>query len=187
MFELNFNTSNQNSQASYPFTAFNFSVEIEVEGIARRVCNAAFSECDGLEMTMEPKAIREGGNNAVHIKLAGPVSYGTLTLRRGMTATFDLWNWFNGVQSDPALRADAQVVMLTPDKQEAATFVLRRCMPVKLKAPTLNAKDGVIAVEEFQLAYDSLTLKGAEGGGFGLSASVSIGGAGISAGVSFGG
>ena len=29
-----------------------------------RVCNAAFAECDGLEMTMEVKTIREGGNNA---------------------------------------------------------------------------------------------------------------------------
>ena len=30
---------------------------------------------------------------------------------------------------------------------------------MKLKAPPLNAKDGMVAVEEFQLAYESMALK----------------------------
>jgi hypothetical protein len=33
-------------------------------------------------------------------------------------------------------------------------------LPLKLKAPALNAKDGMIAVEELQLAYERLMLKG---------------------------
>jgi phage tail-like protein len=58
------------------------------------------------------------------------------------------------------LRADAEVVLFAPDGQtERARFVLSRCMPVKLKAPAMNAKDGTIAIEELQLAYESLTLK----------------------------
>ena len=69
----------------YPFTTFNFSVEINVPGIATKVCSAAFSDCDGLEMNMEVKTIREGGNNGRQIRLAGPVNYGQLTLKRGMT------------------------------------------------------------------------------------------------------
>ena len=48
---------------AYPFTAFNFGVEIRVNDAIPRVCSAAFAECDGLEMTMEVKTIREGGNN----------------------------------------------------------------------------------------------------------------------------
>jgi hypothetical protein len=36
--------------------------------------------------------------------------------------------------------------------------VLSRCLPVKIKAPALNAKDGLIAVEELQVAYESLEL-----------------------------
>jgi hypothetical protein len=32
-------------------------------------------------------------------------------------------------------------------------------MPVKLKAPALNAKDGMVAIEELQLAYESLSVK----------------------------
>ena len=53
-----------------PFTAFNFAVEIRVDGVAMQVCDAAFSECDGLEMTMDVKTIREGGNNGKEIEVA---------------------------------------------------------------------------------------------------------------------
>jgi len=144
----------------YPFTTFNFSVEINVPGVSGKVCNAAFSDCDGLEMNMEVKTIREGGNNSRQIRLAGPVNYGQLTLKRGMTDTFDLWNWFNAMTTSPALRADAEVVLLAQDgKTERARFILSRCVPIKLKAPALNAKDGQVAIEELQLAYESLTFK----------------------------
>lgn len=154
---------------SYPFTAFNFAVEIHVPGLPglpTQLCSAAFSECDGLEMTMEVKTIREGGNNQKQWRLTGPVSYGQLTLKRGMTESFDLWDWFGAVQQrgNAGVRADAEVVLYAGDGQTVrARFVLERCVPVKLKAPALNAKDGMVAIEELQLAYESLTLKGHSG------------------------
>ena len=147
-----------------PFTAFNFAIEIDVPGVATQVCNAAFSECDGLEMTMDIKTIREGGNNGKQIRLTGPINYGQLTLKRGMTANFDLWDWFNRMLTEPALRAEATVVLKAAESAtERARFLLTRCVPIKLKAPALNAKDGVIAIEELQLSYESLTLQPPEG------------------------
>ena len=149
-----------NETVIYPFTAFDFAVEINAPGVATKVCNAAFSECDGLEMTMEVKTIREGGNNGKQIRLTGPLSYGQLTLKRGMTATFDLWDWFSAMLTNAALRADAEVVVFAANgTTERARFILTRCVPIKLKAPALNAKDGIVAIEELQLAYESLTLK----------------------------
>ena len=149
-----------NETVLYPFTAFNFAVEIRVEDVAQQVCSAAFAECDGLEMTMDVKTIREGGNNGQQIRLTGPVSYGQLTLKRGMTATFDLWDWFDKMLTNVRLRADAEVVIFAADGQTVRVrFLLRNCIPVKLKAPALNAKDGMVAIEELQLAYESLKLK----------------------------
>lgn len=150
----------ESQQALYPFTSFNFAVEIDVQGVSPKVCNAAFAECDGLEMTMEVKTIREGGNNGRQIRLSGPASYGQLTLKRGMTASFDLWNWFSQVLYDPSLRADAHVVIFAPDhKTQRARFLLRRCVPIKLKAPPLNAVSGGVAIEELALAYESLVME----------------------------
>lgn len=158
-----------NETVRYPFTSFNFAVEINVRGISPKVCSAAFSECDGLEMTMQVKTIREGGNNGRQIHLAGPLSYGQLTLKRGMTATFDLWDWFDAMLTNAGLRADAEIVLFSEDRQtERARFVLTRCVPTRLKAPALNAKDGMVAIEELQLTYESLKLKrpgGAAAGG----------------------
>jgi phage tail-like protein len=144
----------------YPFTAFNFAVEIDVPGVSPRICKAAFAECDGLETTMEVKTIREGGNNGAQIRLTGPLSYGLFTLKRGMTANFDLWDWLDRIVQEPGLRAEAQVVLFAADgTTERARFALSRCVLTKLKAPALNAKDGMVAIEELQLAYEMLSLK----------------------------
>jgi phage tail-like protein len=147
--------------ARYPFTNFNFAVEISVPGISPEICHAAFQECDGLEMTMEVKTIREGGNNGQQIRLNGPVSYGQLSLKRGMSPDFDLWRWFSVALSSgkERTRGEALVVLFAPDgTTERARFKLSRCLPVKLKAPALNGKDGTIAIEEMQIAYEQLTL-----------------------------
>ena len=147
-----------------PFVAFNFAVEINVPGVSPKVCGAAFAECDGLEMTMDVKTIREGGNNGRQIRLTGPINVGVLTLKRGMTRNFELWDWMARMQTQPGLRADAEVVLFAADGHtERARFVLSRCVPAKLKAPPLNAKDGGVAIEEFQLAYESMVLKRPEG------------------------
>jgi phage tail-like protein len=159
------------------FTAFNFRVELTVPGMSTSdgsteqagtdggknqfVCAAAFAECDGLEMTMEPKTIREGGNNARPIHLIGPVSYGQLSLKRGMTDNFDLWDWFDKVmqRGQGGLRASGQVVVLSGDRQEKVSFALDGCLPVKLRAPALNASDGILAIEEMQIVYETLRLQ----------------------------
>lgn len=161
-----------------PLTTFNFEVIIQLPGSgdsAGALCEAAFSECDGLELSVSPKTITEGGNNAAQTHLAGPVSYGQLTLKRGMTQTLDLWDWFSQTTRTDGygLRADA-VVRLYPSSAvpqtasssaeggsggPAFTFILRKCLPVKMRAPTFSASDGAVAIEEMQLVYERLELK----------------------------
>jgi phage tail-like protein len=145
---------------SDPFTAFNFRVEIMLPGAGEPLCEAAFAECDGMEVGFDVRTLAEGGDNTGRRLVAGHASYGHVTLRRGMTASFDLWDWCGAVMRDPALRADARVVMLGADgAEEHARFHLRRCLPVRLKAPRLDARDGAVAVEELQLACESLVLE----------------------------
>jgi len=185
--------SNLLDPSTRPFTSFNFLIEIKVEGVSSSVCAGAFAECDGLEMTLEPKTIREGGRNFGPVHLAGPISYGQLVLKRGMTSNLDLWNWFESMVGDVssggllgsagasssvsvgpggigtssgtkppvgALRATAEIVMLAADgSTEQAHFKLTGCMPVKLKAPALNAKEGLVAVEEMTILYESLKVE----------------------------
>lgn len=157
---------NADDRTATPFTTFNFRVRITVDG--DELCSAAFSECDGLEMTMEPEPHREGGNNVTEHQLVGPVTYGQLTLRRGMTNTYDLWDWFNRANrtNEPggySMRTNATVEMLASSRGETgnepdvtARFTLHRCLPVKLSAPSLSASDGDVAIEELQVAYERM-------------------------------
>lgn len=151
-----------------PFTTFNFKVELTLEGQSEPLCGAAFAECDGLEITMQPKTYQEGGNNTTQIHLVGPVTYGQLTLKRGMTDSFNLWSWFDDVmkRGQHGLRARGEVVLLAShrgaggEETVRARFLLDRCLPVKLKAPALNARDGTVAIEEMQVAYERLKMLG---------------------------
>lgn len=143
------------------FNTFNFLVELVLDGGGGTLCSAGFSDCDGLEMTMDAVTYQEGGDNAGQVHLVGPVSYGQLTLKRGMTDSFDLWNWFDRVmQGEYNLRASGTVVMLSQDHAtEQARFLLTRCLPVKLRAPALSAQTGLLAIEEMQVAYERMRLE----------------------------
>jgi phage tail-like protein len=142
------------------FTTFNFLVEIRVEGVADQLCKAEFAECDGLEMSMEPKTFHQGGQNHEQVHLAGPVSYSQLTLKRGMSRDFGLWRWFTEViKTDRrGLRGQGLVVMLDGAQQKQITFKLKDCLPIKLRVPALNAKEGGIAIEELQLVYAAMEV-----------------------------
>jgi phage tail-like protein len=156
-----------------PYSAFNFDVQIEVPGLGgTALCEGQFSDCDGLELNMDVKTIREGGNNTSQIRMIGAVNYGTVTLKRGMTShSFDLWDWFDAQQhaTPRELRSDFRgnvtIVLKGADRSESARYVLRRCLLTKLKAPAMSAKDGIVAVEELQLSYESLSIEAPEGGG----------------------
>jgi phage tail-like protein len=147
----------------YPFTTFNFRVQLTISnasslGLSSPLCESEFSECDGLEMTMEPKTVREGGNNTQQIHLVGPVTYGNLTLKRGMTSNLDLWKWFSLSAGNVGRGTKADGVILMGDSAKGAQaakvrFKLYDCLPIKIKAPALNAKDGILAIEEMQIAY----------------------------------
>lgn len=143
------------------FNAFNFRVLITLAGEKDPLCDGAFSQCDGLELSVATKTIRPGGDNGRAVHLGGVVNYGTLSLKRGMTSSFDLWDWFERVNTDHerSLRASCEVVMLSADRRDRATFVLDRCLPTKLRVPGLDAVSGQLAIEELQVAYESIRLR----------------------------
>ena len=151
--------------AEHPFTTFNFRIALTYGDRKEPVCAGEFAECDGLEMTLEPKTIREGGNNSQPIHLVGPVSYGQVSLKRGMTSDFGLWDWFDavqhtkghGIRASGVIAIQAATAAKPADRTDKVVFELTGCLPVKIKAPSLNAKDGLIAIEEMQLAYETLT------------------------------
>jgi phage tail-like protein len=151
--------------SEYPLTNFNFVVQLNIPnasglGISSPLCQMEFAEVDGLEMTMEPKTVREGGTNTQQTNLVGPVSYGNVTLKRGVTSNLDIWKWFAAATGNTAraTRATGVIVMQDSAGQNRIRIDLFGCLPLKVKAPTFNAKDGQVAIEELQIAVTAFTV-----------------------------
>ncbi len=163
-----------------PFTAFSFEVILTlaepIDGVGQPVCSGAFSECDGLQIDMEPKSVVQGGANDATTHLMGPTKAGQITLRRGMTKTADLWAWI-AAASVPGrqVTADGQITMFDSAHDVQGRFLVTGCLPIRLRGPSLNAQTGMIAVEELGLAVGTLTLAGASpSGGLGVSAGLGV-------------
>jgi phage tail-like protein len=170
-----------NENLLFPAHVFRFQVDFAEEplppntGSANAVsvplCSGAFSECAGLEATMEPKTIKEGGKNYGVNHRAGPVTFATVVLKRGMTTTRDLWKWFELVAKGAyAYRLSATVTLfgaapsVDGEPEPLVSWKLERAIPVKFKAADLNAKGTEVGIEELHLAHEGMTLV-ARGGG----------------------
>jgi phage tail-like protein len=141
-----------------PLQVFRFHVTFS-NGGAVQVCSGAFSECTGLEATMEPKVIKAGGANYGAVQRVGPVSFATVILKRGMTSTRDLYKWFQLVAGGAyAYRLSAEIEMQDAAGNAVLTWHLDNCLAVKFKAADLNAKGTEIGVEELHLAHEGLRL-----------------------------
>ena len=142
-----------------PFTAFAFAVELRLPGSDQPLCEAAFCACDGLELRREIIRARDGAEPTNVRLLPGAESFGNVILRRGMTSSFDLWDWWERVRRGEAARATCDIVVLSPDlAQERVRFRLHRCLPVKLTGPALNAAGNDIAIESLELACEGIDV-----------------------------
>lgn len=175
-----------------PYITHRFEVVLNLDnppgGVTNPLCNAAFADCNGLDMTMEPKTYQSGGDNQRQTHRPGPVTYGRLTLRRGMTDTLHLWEWFAAaVRPGRNMKAQGEITLWDANGTPRLTFVLQDCLPAKISGPTFDARNSQIAIEELQLVYATLTLRpaGGPGGGMGIGISAGVS-AGLSASVSAG-
>ena len=146
-----------------PLQVFRFQVTFKravgERGGEVNLCSGAFSECTGLEATMEPKVIKAGGANFGPTQRAGQVSFATVILKRGMTKTRDLWNWFQTVGGGGySYRLSAEIAVQDPAGKTVLTWGLDNCLPVKFKAADLNAKGTEVGIEELHLAHEGLRL-----------------------------
>lgn len=144
---------------------FDTTVDSDESGTKQRLCGGAFSECSGLEATMEPKVIPEGGRNFGEHQRAGRTTFSTLVLKRGMTENRDLWIWFDAVANGAyAYRLNAVVTMLDPGQEVdhrdgVLQWEVANALPTKFKAADLSASSNEIGVEELHLAHEGLRLK----------------------------
>lgn len=141
------------------------------------LCGGYFSEVTGLELTMEPKAIQEGGRNWGEIQRTGLTKFSTVILKRGVTEINDLWAWFDTATrgANYAYRLAGEIEVLgnpgttlrngdtgavtavTPET--VMVWKLSNVLPTKFKGPDLSSTANQVAIEEVHLVHEGLELE----------------------------
>lgn len=150
--------------ADTPLHVFRFHVEFRPDDLVGSagtdsldICRGAFSECTGLEATMEAKVIKEGGRNYGAAVRAGVTTFATVVLKRGISETADLWTIFNTFANGMfAPRLQVTINVLDNSGTAVRAWQLQRAMPVKFKFADLNARGTEVGIEELHLSHEGL-------------------------------
>jgi phage tail-like protein len=151
-----------NPWADYPLHVFRFEATFAQATQAARsepvnVASAAFSEITGLEATMEPKVIKEGGRNFGVVQRVGPTTFATVVFKRGVTTSGDMWSVFETVAGGSYnSRLDVTITMKATDGSDLYRWKLYRAMPTKFKTADFNAQSTTIGIEELHLAHEGM-------------------------------
>ncbi|HOB47100.1 MAG TPA: phage tail protein [Zoogloea sp.] len=144
-----------------PYGPFNFKVTISPASGGE--FRGGFSDVSGLSTEITHADYREG-TDAANRPRKVPLMYkaGDVTLKRGMIASLDLWNWVNQVRrGNMDARATVVIQLLSEDHAATvASWKLINARPSKWTGPTLAAKGASdVAMEELTLVCEDLEFE----------------------------
>jgi phage tail-like protein len=151
-----------------PLGVFNFYLTlIDTSNVVGTLITAAmnykvagFSECSGLEATVEVIDYKEGGLNDYVHRFPTRASHANLTLKHGVIYLFDdLWSWHYEFVQGRGKRKDGLVVLLDEAKKPAKVWKFKRGIPMKWVGPSLNAAQSNAAIESLEIAHEGLLLE----------------------------
>jgi phage tail-like protein len=132
-----------------PYAGYNFSVELD--GITR----AGFSEASGLENSQNAGTYREGTDKYLSSrKIPGLVTYGDVTLSRGVTSDSKLWEWRAKAVAGAVERHNISITLLDDLGNAKITWNLFEAWPTSWTGPSLNATADELAIEQITIAFE---------------------------------
>jgi phage tail-like protein len=149
-----------------PYRAFNFLITLVDSasslGTALTPLQFApaggFSECSGLEFSLEIEEYREGGNNGTVLRFPTRAKWSNLRLKCGLALSDDLWQWHYAMVQGNVVRRDGVVTLQDEQQTPVKMWSFTRGLPVKWNGPSLNAMQSQVAFEEIEIAHEGLAL-----------------------------
>lgn len=120
------------------------------------VAVGGFSECSGLEMSLDVEEFSEGGRNGTVLKFPTRVKWSNITLKKGVGAGTALWDWHYGFVEGKGKRRDGVIMLLNDLHVPNNIWYFRRGLPVKYTGPTMNASQNNVAVETIEIAHEGI-------------------------------
>lgn len=120
-----------------------------------------FTQCNGLTSSNEvivDKSVDITGRTRIR-KIPGPISYGNITLSKGITSSLELWTWIGSVAEGKIgeERKNGTISLVDPMGQVVASWTITAAWPVRVTGPSLSADGGKVGVEELELAIEGFT------------------------------
>jgi phage tail-like protein len=149
-----------------PFATYKYHVEITSNKKDKiSIVAAAFSECSGLEMSMEVFPYQEGGFNEYVHQLPGRIKYSNVTLKRGFALSNELYKWFKEMR-DALMKGEAvplkSVSIILNNSAIQGMLVrwtLKDSFPVKWVGPSFKADEAALAIESLELAHHGIDVE----------------------------
>ena len=88
-----------------------------------------FSECTGLEMSLEVQELNQGGGNDGTLKFPTRIKPAPLVLKRGLTTDTSLWQWFYSFVQGTGKRRDGTITVNDAAHNEVTVWGFRRGLP----------------------------------------------------------
>ena len=99
---------------------------------------AGFSECTGLEMTLETEDYKEGGNNGTVLKFPKRAKCGEITLRKGRSRRTELFDWYYGFTQGVGQTQGWADHLMNEKHKPHTVWRFRRGLPVKYVGPAVE-------------------------------------------------
>jgi phage tail-like protein len=129
-----------------PLLGFSFGLDLsgEIAGF--------FTECSGLgseNEVVEHKVVTETGIQIIQ-KIPGRLKWNDVTLKRGITAEMDIWDWRKKVEDGDmeGARTNCTITMFDREGTPKASWTLDNAWPSKVTGPTQKSDSNEFGVEE---------------------------------------
>lgn len=134
-----------------PYRSYNF--KLQIQGITQ----GHFTECSGLGVKVHTIEYREAGAGQVVHRIPGQVQYGDVTLRYGLTASTELWEWFMTAVEGEVDRKNVSIIMLGSDgSTPVMQWDLINAWISEWRGAPLDAMGREAAIETMTLVFETL-------------------------------
>ena len=132
----------------------NFPFRVDFGGAT----SSGFTEVSGLSAEAQVIEYREGADTTTTRKLPGLIKYPNVTLRRGLTQSRELYDWWMTVVDGNLQRRDVAIVLLDDARKEVLRWVLHDAWITRFEAGELNAEGNDVVIETIELVHERLEL-----------------------------
>ncbi len=132
----------------------NFRYKVQIEGIQI----ASFADATIPDSTTEAVPYREGTDPTHERKLSGLTKYGTITLKRGLTDSMELYNWKKQVEDTGAINARKSMSLILIDEEgnEKSQWDIEAAWPTKYDSSDFSAKANEVVIESFEIVHEGV-------------------------------